>query len=99
MAFKNFQEFIHHLDKDGELVRIKTEVSTDLEISEITDRVSKKYGKALFFENVKGSSFPVVTNAFGSFKRMEMISPMQYVQVRQQKIYLRHPLQDSMIPT
>ena len=72
MPFKNFQAFIHHLDRHGELSRIKTEVSTDLEISEITDRVSKKYGKALFFENVKGSSFPVVTNAFGSFKRMEM---------------------------
>ena len=72
MAFKNFQVFIHRLDKHGELARIKTEVSTDLEISEITDRVSKKYGKALFFENVKGSSFPVVTNAFGSFKRIEM---------------------------
>ncbi len=72
MAFKNFQVFIHHLDKHGELARIKTEVSTDLEISEITDRISKKYGKALFFENVKGSSFPVVTNAFGSFKRIEM---------------------------
>ena len=72
MAFKNFQVFIHHLDKHGELARIKTEVATDLEISEITDRVSKKYGKALFFENVKGSSFPVVTNAFGSFKRIEM---------------------------
>lgn len=72
MAFKNFQEFIHHLDKHGELVRIKTEVSPNLEITEITDRVSKKYGKALFFENVKDSSFQVVTNAFGSFKRIEM---------------------------
>lgn len=72
MAFKNFQAFIHHLDKQGELARINTEVSTDLEISEITDRVSKKNGKALFFEKVKGSSFPVVTNAFGSFKRVEM---------------------------
>ena len=72
MPFKNFQAFVHHLDKQGELLRIKTKVSADLEISEITDRVSKQYGKALFFENVQGSSFPVVTNAFGSFRRMEM---------------------------
>lgn len=72
MAFKNFQEFINYLDKKGELVRIKTEVSPELEITEITDRVSKKYGKALFFEKVKDSHFPVVTNAFGSFKRTEM---------------------------
>ncbi|MBW1838463.1 MAG: menaquinone biosynthesis decarboxylase [Deltaproteobacteria bacterium] len=72
MLFKNFQEFIHYLDKNGELVRIKVEVSPDLEITEITNRVTKKYGKALFFENVKGSHFPVVTNTFGTFKRIEM---------------------------
>ncbi|MCK5012091.1 MAG: UbiD family decarboxylase, partial [Deltaproteobacteria bacterium] len=72
MAFNNFQEFIHYLEKNGELVKIKTEVSPDLEITEITNRVTKKYGKALFFENVKGSHFPVVTNTFGTFKRIEM---------------------------
>ena len=72
MAFKNFQEFVNYLDKHGELIKIKAEVSPDLEITEITDRVSKKYGKALLFENVKSSQFPVVTNAFGSFKRIEM---------------------------
>ena len=72
LAFKNFQEFIDHLDKNGELIRIKTPVSTDLEITEITDRVSKDSGKALLFENVKDSQFPVVTNAFGSPKRVEL---------------------------
>jgi 4-hydroxy-3-polyprenylbenzoate decarboxylase len=72
LAFKNFQEFIHYLDKNDELVRIKTEVSPDLEISEITNRVTKKHGKALFFENVEGSHFPVVTNIFGTLKRIEM---------------------------
>ena len=44
-----------------------------LEISEITDRVSKEKGtanKALLFERVKDSAFPVLTNAFGSMKRM-----------------------------
>ena len=72
MAFRNFQEFVDYLDKNGELVRISTEVSPDLEITEITNRVSKGQGKALFFENVKNSRFPVVTNAFGSVKRTEM---------------------------
>ena len=72
LAFKNLQEFIAHLDKNGELIRIKTPVSTDLEITEITDRVSKSSGKALLFENVKDSQFPVVTNAFGSPRRVEL---------------------------
>lgn len=70
MAFEDLPEFISFLEKKGEIVRIKEKVSYTLEIAEITDRVSKKGGPALFFENVEGSEFPVVTNLFGSFKRM-----------------------------
>jgi len=60
------------LDAAGELKRITVEVDPYLEISEITDRVSKEQGaenKALLFENVKGSDMPVLINAFGSRKR------------------------------
>jgi 4-hydroxy-3-polyprenylbenzoate decarboxylase len=73
MAYNNIREFIARLKKEGELVTIKTEVDTELEIAEITDRVSKERGtanKALLFERAKGSSFPVLTNVFGSMKRM-----------------------------
>jgi len=72
MAYKDLREFIYLLENKGLLHRIKTEVTPILEISEITDRMSKSPngGKALFFENVKGSSFPVATNLFGSFERM-----------------------------
>ncbi len=73
MAYNNLRDFIAVLEKNGELIRIKAEVDAELEIAEITDRVSKEKGsqnKALFFEKVKGSSFPVFTNAFGSMKRM-----------------------------
>lgn len=55
----------------GELKRVKAEVSPELEITEIADRMSKTNGPALLFENVKGSSFPLLINAFGSYKRME----------------------------
>ena len=74
MAYKNLSEFIVALDRAGELVRVKTSVDPELEISEIVDRVSKSAngGKALLFENVKGSSMPVLINAFGSYKRMAM---------------------------
>jgi menaquinone biosynthesis decarboxylase, SCO4490 family len=44
-------------------------VSPYLEITEITDRVSKQHGPALLFENVTGCDIPVLTNAFGSFVR------------------------------
>src|SRR5258708_16686818 len=72
MAYENLSDFINELHDDGELVRISTEVDPLLEITEITDRVSKSPngGPALFFENVKGSSMPVVINLLGSYKRM-----------------------------
>lgn len=83
--YKNLREFVAALDKAGELIRIKTLVDPELEITEITDRVSKMRGpaegrsatlcgggKALLFENVKGSSMPVLINAFGSNRRMAM---------------------------
>ncbi len=72
--FKNLREFLDLLEKEGELIRIQSEVDPELEITEITDRVSKMSdgGKALLFENVKGSKMPVLINAFGSFKRMAL---------------------------
>src|SRR5687767_15824154 len=71
MAFKNQQEFIRLLDQEGELVRIKEFVDPNLEIAEITDRISKTPGggKALLFENT-GYNFPVLMNAYGSERRM-----------------------------
>ena len=74
MAYHSLREFIKRLENEDELVRIKDLVSPILEISEITDRVSKKSGggEALLFENVEGSDIPVLINAFGSSKRMNI---------------------------
>lgn len=73
MAYRNQQEFILDLEKEGELIRIKTYVDPKLEIAEITDRISKSGngGKALLFENT-GYDYPVLMNAYGSEKRMCM---------------------------
>ncbi len=74
MAYKDLRDFINTIEKRGLLHRVKAEVDPILEISEITDRMCKSPngGKALFFENVKGSQYPVVTNIFGSFERMNL---------------------------
>lgn len=71
MAYRNLQHFIDVLEREGELIRIKEYVNPRLEISEITDRISKTKdgGKALLFENT-GYDFPVLMNAYGSEKRM-----------------------------
>ncbi len=72
MPYKNLREFIHALEKIGELKRIGAEVDPYLEITEIADRVSKSNGPALLFEKVKGSPYPLLINAFGSFRRMQL---------------------------
>ncbi len=73
-AYRNLREFVSALEEAGELLRIETPVSKDLEITEITDKASKSPGggKALLFERVEESEFPVLTNAFGSDRRICM---------------------------
>jgi len=90
--YETTQDFFHALAKAGELKRISAPVSPVLEISEITDRVSKSPapnlpsaaarrtdprhahlgGHALLFDNVQGSDWPVLINAYGSYRRVEM---------------------------
>lgn len=71
MAYKSLSEFIYTLERNNELHRIKEFADPVLEITEITDRITKTEGKALLFEN-NGTGFPVLTNAFGSDKRVEL---------------------------
>nr|AWJ66293.1 UbiD family decarboxylase associated with menaquinone via futalosine [uncultured bacterium] len=70
MSFSNLRSFITELEKNGELIRITAPVSSYLEITEIADRMVKKQGPALLFENVEGSDFPLVIGLYGSRKRM-----------------------------
>ena len=72
MPYKNLKKFIEQLEASGELHRISAEVDPVLEISEIADRISKSCGPALLFEKVKGFSYPLLINAFGSYKRMQL---------------------------
>jgi 4-hydroxy-3-polyprenylbenzoate decarboxylase len=72
MPFRSLSEFIDALRGAGELHVIGASVDPRLEISEISDRVVKAGGPALLFTNVKGSSFPVLTNQFGTRRRMAM---------------------------
>lgn len=69
----NLREYIQVLEEHDQLLRITAKVDPVLEIAEITDRESKLEGggKALLFENC-GGDFPVITNMFGSKKRMEL---------------------------
>src|SRR5215211_27419 len=66
----DLRAWIALLEREGELVRVPAEVDPELEITEINDRVVKADGPALLFENVKGSSHPLLINQFGTERRM-----------------------------
>jgi 4-hydroxy-3-polyprenylbenzoate decarboxylase len=73
MAWRDLREFVDHLERRGRLHRVQAPVSRDLEITEVTDRVSKgpaERNVALLFERVEGFEMPVLINAFGSAERM-----------------------------
>ncbi len=82
MAYDDLRDWIKALDRAGELKRIRTEADPILEITEITDRVSKSRdknrqglvgGSALLFENLKGySGQKLLINQFGSAQRMRL---------------------------
>lgn len=71
-AFTNLRQFIAELRQQNEVVDIYHEVDADLELAEIHRRVAAADGPALFFHRVKKSAFPVVTNLFGSKKRVDI---------------------------
>ena len=72
MPIEDTSQFIEELEKAGELKRVKTEVDTNLEIAEILRRAMYSNGPAILFENVKNFDMPVLGNAFGSLKRLEI---------------------------
>ena len=72
MPINDIRELIQVLENAKELKRIKTEVDSNLEIAEILRRTMYQNGPALLFENVKGYDMPILGNAFGSMKRLEL---------------------------
>ena len=79
MGYADLREFIKRLEKEGELRRVKVGVDPVLEVAEVVQRAQalpgvkgKPGGMALLFERPKGSQYPLLINAFGSERRMEL---------------------------
>ncbi|HZY70885.1 MAG TPA: menaquinone biosynthesis decarboxylase [Thermoplasmata archaeon] len=70
MGFGALGEFLAELESAGDLLRVRTPVARDLEITEITQRAVARDGPALLFENVPGATMPVATNVLGSHRRI-----------------------------
>lgn len=74
MAYRDFQDFLARLEREGELKHIRVPVDPYLEITEVADRVMKQPGggPALLFDQPAGKQIPLAINVFGSRKRMSM---------------------------
>ncbi len=95
VAFRSLGEFLDALESRGDLLRVTRPVGRDLEITEVTQRVLKKDGPALLFENVPGAAMPVVTNLLGSPRRIALALGAENVEEVarriQQLVHLRPP--------
>lgn len=72
MAYNDLRDFIATLEKQGELKRITQAIHPQYEMTEISDRVLRRGGPALLFENPIGFDMPVLCNLFGTEKRVAL---------------------------
>ena len=86
MPFRSLGDFLTALEERGDLLRIKSPVSRDLEITEVTQRVIRDDGPALLFENVPGAGMPVAMNVLGSPRRIALALGVDRVDEAAQKI-------------
>ncbi|PIR37794.1 MAG: hypothetical protein COV35_08460 [Alphaproteobacteria bacterium CG11_big_fil_rev_8_21_14_0_20_39_49] len=98
MPYKSLRDFIAKLEKDGDLIRIKHPVSTELEMTEIQTRVLAEKGPALLFENVitpsGKSDIPVLVNLFGTVERVAKgmdCKPENLREIGETLAFLRQP--------
>lgn len=73
MGYKSLRECVNDLERNGHLIRVKEEIDPYLEMAAIHLRVYEQQGPALYFENIKGSRFPAVSNLFGTIERSKFM--------------------------
>lgn len=61
------------LERNGHLIRIKSELDPDLEMAEVHRRIFDQGGPALLFERVKGSPFQALSNLYGTHERTDFL--------------------------
>jgi 4-hydroxy-3-polyprenylbenzoate decarboxylase len=105
MSYASLRACVEDLERHGHLIRIREEVDPYLEMAAIHLRVHEAGGPALLFENVKGSSFPAVSNLFGTIERSRFMfrhsldAVQKLVALRSDPMQaLRKPLQHLGVP-
>ncbi|HJZ53721.1 MAG TPA: UbiD family decarboxylase [Gemmataceae bacterium] len=82
MGYRNTQQCVADLERTGQLVRIEEEIDPHLEAAEVHRRVYRAGGPAVLFTRVKGSSFPMLSNVFGTTARARFLFRDAIGQVR-----------------
>jgi 4-hydroxy-3-polyprenylbenzoate decarboxylase len=70
VSFGSLRDFLEHLERQGDIRRVRVPVDPVLEVTEICRRTLRRDGPALLFENPKGSTMPLLGNLFGSTRRV-----------------------------
>lgn len=74
MKYRDLRDFLAQLEQRNNLKQISLPISTHLEMTEISDRVLRKGGPALLFDNAQhrgqSAQMPVLTNLFGTTERV-----------------------------
>lgn len=73
MGYRTLYEAVHDLEKAGQLVRVREEIDSNLEMAAVHRRVHARGGPAIFYENVRGARFPAVSNLFGTAERVRFL--------------------------
>jgi 4-hydroxy-3-polyprenylbenzoate decarboxylase len=89
MGYSSLKECINDLEKNGHLIRIKEEVDPNLEMATIHLKMFEAKGKAVLFENVKGSKYQAVSNLFGTLERSKFMFRDRF-EVMQELVKLRN---------
>lgn len=63
---KDLRALLEWLEKRGRVAHVTREVDPEYELVAVAKKINEKYGKAVYFEHVKGSKFPVLTYALSS---------------------------------
>ncbi len=73
LGYRSLEEAIVDLEKHGHLCRIREEIDPCLQAPSVHRRVHQAGGPAIYFERLKGSSFPAVSNLFGTMERARFL--------------------------
>lgn len=105
MGYQSLSHCISDLERHGHLLRIRDEVDPYLEMSAIHLEVFQRGGKAVYFERVKGSKFPAVSNLFGDLDRSKFMfrdtwkNIQKLIALKNDPLQaLKHPIDNIAIP-